>query len=293
MPDPLALATRELVRIAPSRAGAGARPAPAAGAPGPPAPPRRSDDAVDVERLLDDLPDGHPRVQRAVRILEDHLHPAPHRAAARPRQPRQLLVPRTRWSRSWGARAGGCSGPWWSCRIPIRRPGPGLAAVRCRSSRRRQRAPFPARPNSPPPTSKCLTRSRTCRRTSLAHRPASALAGATGGERGPATLRQAFGLPARAHADPSSPTRRRGGTSSGSAPRGRRSAARRRSPGQPREIRRLTLDGIEAGAPRLIEAGHGAQQTEGVGMAGIRVQIARAVPCSMIRPAYITLTRSA
>ncbi len=32
---------------------------------------------MDVERLADDVADGHPRVQRRVRVLHDHLHPPP------------------------------------------------------------------------------------------------------------------------------------------------------------------------------------------------------------------------
>ena len=35
-------------------------------------------DVVDAERLADDAPDRHPRVQARVGVLEDHLHPAPH-----------------------------------------------------------------------------------------------------------------------------------------------------------------------------------------------------------------------
>ena len=37
------------------------------------------DDPVDAQGLGDDLADGHPRVERAVRILEDDLDPPPHR----------------------------------------------------------------------------------------------------------------------------------------------------------------------------------------------------------------------
>jgi hypothetical protein len=41
---------------------------------------RAAHDAVHVQRLGDDLADGHARVQRAVRVLEDDLQPPPHRA---------------------------------------------------------------------------------------------------------------------------------------------------------------------------------------------------------------------
>src|SRR3712207_7941972 len=51
-------------------------------------PPRSAADAVDDERLGDDVAGGHPRVQRRVRILEDDLHVA----AGAP----QLLPPQRR-----------------------------------------------------------------------------------------------------------------------------------------------------------------------------------------------------
>ena len=38
--------------------------------------------AVDRERLADDVADGHPRVQRGVRVLHDHLHPAAQRRSS-------------------------------------------------------------------------------------------------------------------------------------------------------------------------------------------------------------------
>ena len=37
-------------------------------------------EVMDLERLADDVADGHARVQRRVRVLEDHLHPAAHLA---------------------------------------------------------------------------------------------------------------------------------------------------------------------------------------------------------------------
>ena len=36
-------------------------------------------DAVQPQRLGDDVADGHPRVERRVRILEDHVHVPPQR----------------------------------------------------------------------------------------------------------------------------------------------------------------------------------------------------------------------
>ena len=39
--------------------------------------------AVDAQRLGDDVADGHARVERRVRVLEDHLHPPAQRAQLR------------------------------------------------------------------------------------------------------------------------------------------------------------------------------------------------------------------
>ena len=77
-PDALALTARELVRIAvrvlrqESHVGQQLAHAPGALR-------AVADDAVNGQRLGDDLPDRHPRIQRAVRILEDHLHLATDR----------------------------------------------------------------------------------------------------------------------------------------------------------------------------------------------------------------------
>jgi hypothetical protein len=35
-------------------------------------------ESVDLHRLCDARPDGHPRVERCVRVLEDHLEPPPN-----------------------------------------------------------------------------------------------------------------------------------------------------------------------------------------------------------------------
>ena len=69
----------------------------------------------------------------------------------------------------------------------------------------------------------------------------------------------------------------------------RREGAARRQPGQ---IGRLALDRVEARAPRLVEAGHRAQQAERVGMARVGVDLARGRLLDDA-PAYITFTRSA
>ena len=55
------------------------------------APPRAPrPDAVDEQRLADDVADGHPRVQRGVRVLEDDLDLAPDLAKVAAAHRRQL-----------------------------------------------------------------------------------------------------------------------------------------------------------------------------------------------------------
>src|SRR5262249_45395247 len=84
--DALALATRELVRIAVrvlrQEPDVGQELAHAARAPR-----AVRDDAGDGQRPGEDLPDGHPRIQRAVRVLGDHLHLSPDR-------PQRIVVER-------------------------------------------------------------------------------------------------------------------------------------------------------------------------------------------------------
>ena len=82
------------------------------------------------ERLGDDLAHRHARVERAVGVLEDHLHPAAHRAQLGVVERRRGPAPRRgpgRWS---AARAAGCSGRWWSCRSRTRRRGPSVSPRR-------------------------------------------------------------------------------------------------------------------------------------------------------------------
>ena len=80
-PDALPLAARELVRVARRvvRVEADRREQLADAL----APLGRLADVVDVERLGDDPAGGHPRVEAGVRVLEDHLHPAPQAAQVR------------------------------------------------------------------------------------------------------------------------------------------------------------------------------------------------------------------
>ena len=76
--DALALAARELVRVARRRvARAGRRSRAARATARPPA--RRLGEAVRAQRLADDPADAVPRVERRVRVLEDHLHPPAQR----------------------------------------------------------------------------------------------------------------------------------------------------------------------------------------------------------------------
>ena len=79
--DPLALAARELVRVAGGRVGGQADGLEQLAHPLPRPGPAR--EAVRAERLADDAPDAVPRVERGERILEDHLHSP----AQRPQRP--------------------------------------------------------------------------------------------------------------------------------------------------------------------------------------------------------------
>ena len=86
--DPLALAAGELVRVAVQVGRArGRRPR---AAPAPAAASSREPVAVDPERVADDLADPLARVERGVRVLEDHLHLAPERAQLPPRERRDV-----------------------------------------------------------------------------------------------------------------------------------------------------------------------------------------------------------
>ena len=77
-PDPLALAARELVRVA--LAEVGVEPDRREQLADPLVPLGLRADLVDVERLADDPGHVHPRVEAGVRVLEDHLHPPAHPA---------------------------------------------------------------------------------------------------------------------------------------------------------------------------------------------------------------------
>src|ERR1700749_3341593 len=76
------------------------------------------------DRLSDDLADLHPRVQRAVRILEDHLDAAPQRYQISGLEFGDVdaIVEDRAGGRVF--RAAGCSVRSLSCRIRSRRPAP-------------------------------------------------------------------------------------------------------------------------------------------------------------------------
>jgi hypothetical protein len=78
------------------------------------------------QRLGNDLPDRHARIERGERILEDDLHVAPlllHVAMVQRMAGLRPATPRARRSRGAGA---GQRGPKSTCRSRIRRPGPGF-----------------------------------------------------------------------------------------------------------------------------------------------------------------------
>ena len=118
--DALPLSARQLVRIALGHVRQRARPARAA-----PRPSARAARAVGsspwtTHRLRDDLPHRHARIERAVRVLEDDLHPPAltlERLAAgarrRPR-PSKIISPRSAF------RAAGACARSSSCRSPTR-----------------------------------------------------------------------------------------------------------------------------------------------------------------------------
>ena len=127
-----------------------------------------------TQRLADDGADGHARVERGVRVLEDDLHVAAQRAAARrASSARDVARPRTRPRPSWARSAAGCSGRWSTCRSPIRRPGP--ASRPCAMSKLTPSTACTrstSRAKTPPLTAKCFLRFST-RQQGLGHRRGS------------------------------------------------------------------------------------------------------------------------
>ena len=101
-----------------------------------------------------------PRVERRVRVLEDHLDRAPLGAVALRRH--RLAVEQHLAGGRLG-RGRRCSGPAWTCRSPTRRPG--RASRRARSAGRRRRRRGARRrgrrasaPASDVPSGKCISR---------------------------------------------------------------------------------------------------------------------------------------
>ena len=73
-----------------------------------------------------------------------------------------------------------------------------------------------------------------------------------------------------------------------------RTARRKAAAGGRRaQIRRQALDGLEPLSARQVEPRHRAHQADRVGMARAAGRCRRRVPCSTMRAAYMTLTRSA
>ena len=73
------------------------------------------------QRLGHDLLGGQMRVQGSVRVLEDHLHPAPQRPQPPLGQRRDVGAVEQDRAPRWGAAAGRWRGRWWTCRSRTRR----------------------------------------------------------------------------------------------------------------------------------------------------------------------------
>ena len=121
--DALALSAREFVRIAVAPSPATARRAEAATRR---APPLRGSlgDAVHVQRLRDREADGQPRIERSVRVLEDHLDFAAQRPHLVGGKLARCRARRTRCCRCRCRPGAAASARWWTCRTPTRRPAP-------------------------------------------------------------------------------------------------------------------------------------------------------------------------
>ena len=124
-------------------------------------------------------PDGHPRIERAVRVLEDDLDLAAQRlhppgaggeqvlALERDLAGGRLLEPEDEHGRPW------------SCRSPTRRPARGFRRLRCRSSRPRRRAPCRRRREIRPTPQNAWSGPRTASSGAGFSRDGAAAAGAT------------------------------------------------------------------------------------------------------------------
>src|SRR5262245_15697820 len=123
-------------------------------------------------------------------------------------------------------------------------------------------------PKSPPATRKCFTRFRTSRSEGPSFTSGPGDAPRQGAV-------EVGGLPARAHVSAAAHRAKR--RRLGDAALDAEGAARREGAAgrEPREIRWLALDRVQARAARLVQTRHRAQQAERVGMARIGVDLAR------------------
>ena len=119
--------------------------------------PRRAAAPWISERVAEDLPDALARVERGVRVLEDHLHLAPVRAQLAARQRRDVAAVEAHRARRSARAAARAAGRASTCRSPTRRrcrasrrSGPRARRRRPRARRRRRRA------DAVPRTVKCF-----------------------------------------------------------------------------------------------------------------------------------------
>ena len=112
--------------------------------------------------------------------------------------------------------------------------------------------------------------------------------------RAPAAPADLGGCGSRRRDGPRSPAGSSGGCASRAAVDGEAAARPEGAAAvEPRQVGRLALDRIEPRLARPVEPRHRAQQRHRVGMARVVIDRSAAGPLSTMRPAYITLTRSA
>ncbi len=272
-PDALALAAGELVRVA-----VGVIAGEADGLQQ--VRDRRGGQRPAEQRVLlgEDLADGHPRVERGVRVLEDDLHVGPGLPQLRQRQRRDVAAGHLDGAAASAPAGAGSSGRPSTCRSPTRRPAT-ASSPRAPSSVTPSTArttPTVRRPaNNPARIGKCVARSVTA---SIGRPRPGGLRGGRG-QRRLARLRHRghhlVGVHARVpmpgHAVDAAP---------GAAPprhqgRHRRRALRRREPAprverapsrHPREVRRLARDRFELRGPGLVHPGQPGEQAGRVGV---------------------------
>ena len=125
-------------------------------------------DVVDGERLTEDRSDPASRVQRSVRILEDHLHVPAQRAHLATPELRDVLTFEYDLARRGGLKSRHETRERRLATAALSYETEGLTGTDLRGSPLRLRAPWSCPcPRPPPFTGKCLTTSLTSRRTSL------------------------------------------------------------------------------------------------------------------------------